>query len=113
VSSQGPAGLNFYDAYVSYVIEKDEEVRDMGISEIRGDMLHEEGKWSLLRTKMQTIVGHQGWKSVIRHDCDTNGSPYWMLLEWHTSPTCCVYCKEDMPDGIVALFKFLNSEVMR
>ena len=77
------------------------------------DMLHREGKWTMVATQLHTIVGHQGWKSVIRHDCETVGSPYWMLLEWHTTPTMCVYCKEDMPDGIVGLFKLLNGDVMR
>jgi hypothetical protein len=105
--------LKFADAYVSKVIERDTEVRDMGVSQIIGDMLHEEGNWSMVSTKLHTIVGNQGWKSVIRHDCETVGSPYWMLLEYHVTPTLCVYCQEAMPDGIVSLFKFLNSEVMR
>jgi hypothetical protein len=76
-------------------------------------LLHKEGEWSLVGTNMQTIVGHQGWRSVIEHNCSIKGSPYWMLIEHHADPTVCVYCKEAMPWGIVALFKLLNAEVMR
>ena len=77
------------------------------------DILHTEDDWSLVSTKIHTIVGHQGWRCIIKHDCELVGSPYWMLIESHKSPTLCVYCKMDMPDSIVALFKFLNDEVIR
>ena len=77
--------------------------------------LHREGKWELLdATNDRYNVGQRGWQSVIKHYCPTiMGSPYWMLLEWHDSPTICTYCKEEMPLSIVCLFKLHNMEVMR
>ncbi len=78
-------------------------------------VLFEEGNWELLdATENKFNVGPREWQSVIRHHCPkARGSPYWMLLEWSWSPTICTYCKEDMPVGIVALFKLQNWEIIR
>ena len=77
--------------------------------------LYYEGKWELLDATMNRFnVGQRGWQSVIKHYCpNINGSPYWMLLEWHNTPTRCNYCNEEMPASIVCLFKFQNMEAMR
>ncbi len=80
----------------------------------RVKLLFKEGDWQLLEaSKGRYNVGPRGWQSVIKHWCILKGSPYWMLLEHHDTPTRCVYCKEAMPDSIVALFKFQNMEAMR
>ena len=80
----------------------------------RVKILFKEGKWQLLdATNGRYNVGTRGWQSVIKHWCDVQGSPYWMLIERHDAPTRCVYCKEAMPDSIVALFKLQNEESMR
>ena len=72
-------------------------------------VLYTEGKWELLdATHNRFNVGIRGWQSVIKHRCDTSGSPYWMLLERPDTPTVCVYCSLPMPAGIVALFKLQN-----
>lgn len=78
-------------------------------------VLHQEGNWKLLdATENRFNAGPLGWQSVIRHDCPkTKGSPYWMLLECSTSLTICTYCKEDIPVGIVGLFKLQNWERIR
>ncbi len=78
-------------------------------------VLFEEGNWSLLdATERRFNTGPREWQSVIKHHCpNTPGSPYWMLLEWVWSPTRCVYCKENMPEGIVCLFKLQNWEIIR
>ena len=76
-------------------------------------ILHQEGKWSLLEaTRSNYYAGQIGWNSVIKHYCDKNENPYWMLLEKYDTPTICLYCNEDMPASIVALFKFQNWERM-
>lgn len=78
-------------------------------------VLHQDGSWKLLSTETTwVLVSCQGWQSVIKHHCGAlKGSPYWMLLEHATSPTKCAYCHEQMPEGIVALFKLQNWEVIR
>ena len=78
-------------------------------------VLHSEEGWELLdATTGRFNTGVRGWQSVIKHYCSNiNGSPYWMLLEWHNTPTMCAYCKKDMPAGIVALFKLQNMETIR
>ena len=79
-------------------------------------VLHTEDGWELLDAKSgrYNTGRERGWQSVIKHYCaNINGSPYWMLLEYHDAPTLCKYCKEEMPPGIVALFKFHNMEAMR
>ena len=78
-------------------------------------VLHKEGNWELLdATKNRFNVGPREWQSVIRHLCPhTPSSPYWMLLEYSDSRTFCTYCKEDMPVGIVCLFKLQNWESIR
>ena len=77
--------------------------------------LHVEGKWELLSALDNRFnVGQRGWQSVIKHYCSSvNGSPYWMLLEYATTPTVCAYCGVDMPESIVALFKLQNWDVIR
>jgi hypothetical protein len=78
-------------------------------------VLFKEGDWMLLDTQHGRAynTGPRGWQSVIKHWCILNGSPYWMLLERHDTPTRCVYCKVDMPDSIVCLFKLQNEEAMQ
>ena len=77
--------------------------------------LYAEGKWEILdATNNRFNVGQRGWQSVIKHNCSNiNGSPYWMLLEWHSTPTRCNYCDEEMPPSIVCLFKLQNMDAMR
>ena len=80
-------------------------------------VLYTENKWELIdATTGRFNVGTRlpGWQSVIKHHCNNiNGQPYWMLLEFWNTPTVCPYCTEDMPLGIVALFKLQNMEAMR
>lgn len=78
-------------------------------------VLHTEGEWELISTENNwASVAYQGWKCVIKHECAlTSGSPYWMLIERYTDLTECLYCYMPMPDGIVALFKLLNSEIIK
>jgi hypothetical protein len=80
----------------------------------RVKLLHKDGDWQLLdATDGRYNVGQRAWQSVIKHWCHSKGSPYWMLLEHASTPTCCVYCKTAMPDSIVALFKLQNWECIR
>ncbi len=72
-----------------------------------------EGKWALHTVRPDTGTAKQGWSSIISHDCDVNGAPYWMLIERHTQDTKCMYCPDPMPDGIVALFKFHNERMIQ
>ncbi|KKL11717.1 hypothetical protein LCGC14_2542990 [marine sediment metagenome] len=80
-------------------------------------VLHTEDNWELLDAttgRYNTGRPGRGWQSVIKHHCSNiNGSPYWMLLECHSTPTRCNYCNEEMPPSIVALFKLQNMEAMR
>ena len=78
-------------------------------------ILHTENKWELIdATTGRFNVGTRGWQSVIKHHCkNINGQPYWMLLEFWSTPTVCPYCTEEMPVGIVALFKFMNWECIK
>ena len=79
-------------------------------------VLHTKDSWELLdatTNRFHTGVG-RGWQSVIKHHCDKlQGAPYWMLLEWHSTPTRCNYCSEEMPASIVCLFKLQNMDAMR
>ncbi len=77
------------------------------------DPVWSEGKWGLHTVRPNTGTARAGWQSIISHDCDVNGSPYWMLIEYHSRHTTCMYCNEDMPDGIVALFKFHNERMIQ
>lgn len=80
-------------------------------------ILHTEGRWELQdATNNRFNVGGRGWKSVIKHNCNSkvvSGGPYWMLIERTQDPTKCVYCLEPMPVGIVCLFKLQNWECIR
>ena len=87
-------------------------------------VLHSEEGWELLDATtgwelLDATTGRfntdvRGWQSVIKHYCaNINSAPYWMLLERHSTPTTCAYCKEDMPAGIVALFKLHNMETIK
>ena len=76
-------------------------------------LLFEEGTWGIHKVKASTMTSKVGWRSIISHDCDLNGSPYWMLIEYHDRATCCIYCDEAMPDGIIALFKFHNEDMIQ
>ena len=75
-------------------------------------LIFEEGTWSIHKVKASTTTAQVGWRSIISHDCDLNGSPYWMLIEYHDRKTCCMYCDEAMPDSIIALFKFHNEDMI-
>ena len=75
-------------------------------------ILLEDGDWQLRAVgEYLRSVGY-GWQSIIRHNCELEGSPYWMLLENHAAPTVCLYCSKPIPDGIVALFKFHNEDMI-
>ena len=77
-------------------------------------VLHKEGSWELISTdKSWGYVAHQGWQSVICHDCGTTGGPYWMILEYANTLTLCLYCSIPMPESIVALFKLQNWEMIK
>ena len=78
-------------------------------------ILHTEGDWQLVdATTGRFEAGTRGWQSVIKHHCSNiHGQPYWMLLEFWSTPTVCPYCTEEIPLGIVALFKLQNMEVIR
>ncbi len=71
-----------------------------------------EGKWNLHIVRPNTGTQRAGWSSIISHDCDLNGSPYWMLIEYHSRKTACMYCEEDMPAMIVGLFKLHNEHMI-
>lgn len=76
-------------------------------------LLFKEGDWQLLdATNGNYIIEPRGWQSIIEHWCINKGIPCWMRLD-HDTPTKCVYCKDAMPDSIVALFKLHNMEAMR
>lgn len=79
-------------------------------------VLHEEGSWLLKSTEKSNDkwMSRQGWLSVIEHDCPhTQGSPYWMLIEYANDESICLYCNEHMPDTIACLFKLMNWEKIK
>ena len=78
------------------------------------DALFTEGRWQLHASGAKTWANSQGWQTVIAHMCpNAKGTPFWMLIEHHRDPTVCVYCKVEMPDSIVTLFKLQNMDAMR
>jgi hypothetical protein len=93
---------------------KDDDSRVMDTSTyVYNTILLDEGDWQLRAVGEYLRSAGNGWQSVILHACDLAGSPYWMLLEYHTTPTLCLYCSDPIPDGIVALFKFHNDRCIR
>lgn len=91
-------------------------VRTVGHEVPPAVVLHTEEGWELLdaTTGRYNLGAKRGWQSVIKHYCaNINGSPYWMLIERHSTTTRCNYCNEEMPASIVCLFKFQNMEAMR
>lgn len=73
-------------------------------------ILFEQEQWALMK---DTSLSAFGWKSVLKHTCDVDGAPYWMLLERASDPERCWYCKEAMPKEIVTLFKLMNWNMIK
>jgi hypothetical protein len=77
------------------------------------DALFIDGDWQLHPAGTGTWSERQGWHTIIAHMCpDVKGTPFWMLIERHEAPTICMFCKADMPDTIIALFKLHNMDMI-
>jgi hypothetical protein len=77
------------------------------------DALFTDDRWQIHAAGGDTWAERQGWQTIIAHMCvDAHGAPFWMLLEHHRDPEICMYCKEPMPEGIVALFKLQNMDMI-
>jgi hypothetical protein len=80
----------------------------------RKGLLFEDSRWSIHDAHPGTWSGHQGWQTIIAHDCEgVKGAPYYMLIEHHRDSTRCTYCKIEMPASIITLFKLQNMAMIR